>query len=62
MVRIWLGHADLNTTHAYVEIDMDMKRKILGTNPAPVIQNSTKKWHRPDILEWLDNLSKVIPD
>jgi hypothetical protein len=26
MVSYWLGHADINTTHIYVEIDMEMKR------------------------------------
>ena len=29
MVRLWIGHADINTTHMYVEIDMEMKQKIL---------------------------------
>jgi len=28
-VSYWLGHAHLNTTHIYVEIDMQMKRKML---------------------------------
>jgi len=29
MVSYWLGHADINTTHIYVEIDMEMKRQML---------------------------------
>ena len=29
MVSYWLGHADINTTHVYVEIDMEMKRRML---------------------------------
>jgi len=29
IISYWLGHADINTTHAYVEIDMTMKRKML---------------------------------
>lgn len=31
----WLGHAYPNTTHIYVEVDMDTKRHMLDeTNPA----------------------------
>ena len=57
MVSYWLGHAHLNTTHAYVEIDMESKRKMLEKTPAP---NISKKppWHRPDVLQWLKNLAK----
>ncbi|MEK7757857.1 MAG: site-specific integrase, partial [Planctomycetota bacterium] len=35
VIKDWLGHADLNTTHAYVEIDMKMKRKALETCQPP---------------------------
>ena len=35
MVRLWIGHADINTTHIYVEIDMEMKQKILSTSRPP---------------------------
>jgi site-specific recombinase XerD len=57
MVSYWLGHAQLNTTHAYLEIDMESKRKMLEKTPAP---NISKKppWHRPDILQWLRDLTR----
>ena len=57
MVSYWLGHAHLNTTHAYLEIDMESKRKMLEKTSAP---NISKKppWHRPDILQWLKDLAK----
>jgi len=62
MVKLWLGHANINTTHVYVEIDMEMKRRILQTNQPPLINDgrnsSSHKWQKPNILEWLDNLSK----
>ena len=57
MVSYWLGHASINTTHIYVEIDMDMKRKMLEKAEAP----RTKKkvpWQKPDILQWLDKLTR----
>jgi site-specific recombinase XerD len=63
MVRLWLGHANINTTHVYVEMDMDMKRKILRTTTPPTSsdkQGRPQKWQNPDILEWLDNLSRQM--
>ena len=58
MVSYWLGHADINTTHIYVEIDMDMKRKMLQKAAAPVIDNKDLPWKKPSILEWLATLAK----
>jgi site-specific recombinase XerD len=57
MVSYWLGHADINTTHIYLEIDMEMKRRMLEKAGAPAIKEK-KLWHNPDILQWLNNLSK----
>lgn len=57
MISYWLGHADLNTTHMYVEIDMEMKREMLETVDAP--KNKSKpSWKKPSILKWLDNLTQ----
>lgn len=61
VVKDWLGHADLNTTHGYVEIDMKMKRKALEACQPPRVEtppNSRSKWLKPGILEWLEDLSK----
>jgi site-specific recombinase XerD len=59
-VRLWLGHADLNTTHIYVEIDLEMKRKILErcSPPRPVSRKRTPRWLQPGILTWLENLTR----
>jgi integrase/recombinase XerD len=57
MVSYWLGHADINTTHIYLEIDMEMKRRMLEKAGAPTIKKK-KLWHKPDILQWLNNLAK----
>lgn len=45
MVKLWLGHADINTTHIYVEIDMKMKQKILNTMRPP--QSEKKRLNVP---------------
>ena len=61
VVKDWLRHADVNTTHAYVEIDMKMKRKALESCQPPKANtppNSRPKWLKPGILEWLENVSK----
>lgn len=57
MVSYWLGHADLNTTHVYVEIDMETKRKMLAKADAPGIREEAA-WRRPRVLEWLRQLAR----
>jgi hypothetical protein len=58
MVSYWLGHADINTTHMYLEIDMEMKRKMIEKVNAPAI-NGKLPWHKPGVLEWLSKLGKT---
>jgi integrase len=60
VVKDWLGHADVNTTHGYVEIDLKMKRKALEACQAPQTRTTNQpKWQKPDLLRWLDELTKV---
>ncbi len=60
VIKAWLGHADINTTHGYVEIDMNMKRKALEACQVPRVKTAKRspKWQKPSVLEWLDQLSK----
>jgi integrase/recombinase XerD len=58
MVSYWLGHADINTTHIYVEIDMEMKRQMLQKAGAPAVKEPLP-WQKPDILQWLNALAKA---
>lgn len=58
MVSYWLGHVDINTTHVYVEIDMEMKRRMLEKSPSPGV-NRVAPWRQPGILDWLDSLTKT---
>ena len=61
VVKDWLGHADVNTTHGYVEIDMKMKRRALEAceSPQPKTGKGHSKWMEPSILRWLDQLSEA---
>ena len=64
VIKAWLGHADVNTTHGYVEIDMKMKRKALEACQAPRNNNAKQRarWPTPSILQWLDELTNRSAD
>ncbi len=62
VIKAWLGHANINTTHGYIEIDMKMKREALEACQPPKVKTRSKrrpKWQQPSILQWLDELSKA---
>jgi len=59
MIRSWLGHASIETTNGYVEIDLEMKRKTLKSceKLIPKQGNRGPSWKRvDDILSWLTTL------
>ncbi|HVU15524.1 MAG TPA: tyrosine-type recombinase/integrase [Candidatus Didemnitutus sp.] len=59
MIRSWLGHSSVQTTHQYVEIDLEMKRKTLKSieHLVPRSAGSTGTWKAGrDILAWLSAL------
>ena len=58
VIRSWLGHVDIATTHSYVEIDMEMKRKALEKcNPALKSKSLKRLLHKnKDIVGWLEAL------
>ena len=55
-IAAWLGHAQLATTHEYVEINLRMKQAVIASDAAlPEISNG--KYPSPDIVHWLDQLA-----
>ena len=57
VIRSWLGHVNLATTHRYVEIDLAMKRKALASCEVGAEAVSGNGWRSaPDILKWLESL------
>jgi site-specific recombinase XerD len=59
MIRSWLGHASIETTHGYVELDLDMKRKVLQATDQWLPRSTTTwpSWQKdPGILAWLSQL------
>ena len=57
MISYWLGHADINTTHIYLEIDMEMKLRMIQKAGAPVVKKPLP-WQKPNVLHWLNALAK----
>jgi len=56
VVRSWLGHASIETTHRYVEIDMQMKREALEACQPVKPSGRRPRWLEPDLLSWLESL------
>jgi site-specific recombinase XerD len=59
VIQNWLGHVQLATTHAYVEINLEMKRKALSACAAPGgitggLQQIVEK--NQDVIRWLESL------
>ena len=57
MVSFWLGHADINTTHIYIEIDMAMKRKMIDQAEPPAV-TTPPPWQAPGVIDWLNQLGR----
>lgn len=58
VIQSWLGHINLSTTHGYIEIDLEMKRKALSAC-APVGGKGRLKTfinNNSDVICWLDSL------
>ncbi len=54
----WLGHSSVTTTHKYVAIDLEAKRKALAkVKPVTAMADGTKRWNTSeDLLKWLESL------
>lgn len=63
VVKAWLGHANINTTSEYIEIDMRMKREALDKcrlseqTLSKANEKERCKWMNEDVIKWLENLS-----
>lgn len=56
-VRAWLGHASLDTTNVYAEIDLEGKSKALAKCDATNEHESKKRWvGNPELMQFLRSL------
>ena len=58
VIKSWLGHVHIMTTHGYIEIDLEMKRKALAHYTPIKDGNKLKEIinRNKDIISWLDSL------
>jgi len=58
VIKSWLGHVNLATTHAYVEIDLKMKQEALERcTPVTDSNGLSELIHRKtDVISWLNSL------
>ena len=59
MIRSWLGHASIETTNGYVEIDLEMKRKTLRSAEKLIPKRAKRRgaWRDDQqLLAWLATL------
>ena len=54
-IRAWLGHAHLETTNRYAEINLEMKRKVLD-NYLPITKGKSSWKPSQGLLQWLESL------
>ena len=57
VIALWLGHEKIETTHQYMEADLEMKRKALAMLK-PIDSQTHSSLNKPseDILVFLENL------
>ena len=57
VVRSWLGHAQLETTNLYAQVNLESKRKALEQFTVDSIPCKPPRWKRDTgILTWLESL------
>ena len=55
VIALWLGHENINTTHKYMEADLEMKKKTLSALSDP--NQKMKKQNLPDgLIKFLEGL------
>jgi integrase/recombinase XerD len=55
LIALWLGHESSETTHQYVEADLEMKRRVLKQMEEPPSKSKRRKKADP-LLDFLDRL------
>lgn len=61
IIKTWLGHVDLNTTHGYVEINMKMKEEALKKARPSKTKNypTSNRSREKHLLEWLESFGDM---
>lgn len=57
-IAAWLGHAQLSTTHGYVEIDLRMKQAAIARTTTSLPELSGGDFPSPDLVTWLERIGR----
>lgn len=57
-IAAWLGHAQLATTHGYVEINLRMKRAAVSSLTTSLPKMPRARFPSGDLLTWLESLGR----
>jgi site-specific recombinase XerD len=62
VVKSWLGHADIKTTNAYLEVSLQRKRDALEKVPPPSTGEPAEQpqWKQPKLMAFLSDLSRGV--
>lgn len=55
VIAMWLGHEDIETTHQYLDADLETKKRALDRLPSPTVRRPRRK-RQPRLLEFLRRL------
>lgn len=55
VIALWLGHESPQTTHQYIEADLEMKRRVLDLLDEPPVKNGRRK-KADELLDFLNRL------
>ena len=61
-IRGWVGHASVNTTNVYAEVDLDAKAKALAACAPSIARNSRSPWKSVGVMEFLQTLWLIARD
>lgn len=59
VIKEWLGHANINTTHHYMEINMVMKIAALDDMCPQSNSQALPQWKKPGMAQYLKSLQRV---
>lgn len=57
-IAAWLGHAQLSTTHGYVEIDLRMKQAAIARATTSLPELRGGDFPSPDLVTWLERIGR----
>jgi integrase/recombinase XerD len=58
-IAAWMGHAQLSTTHGYIEVSLRMKQKAIAAAVLALPALSQGEFPRGNLLNWLASLSRT---